>query len=535
MFCKHCGIKIEDNSSFCVNCGKPLMAETIKKPENFKGRKEKVAKINKKKYMPILLVVCLIIASVFSFKYVFNKEIKGKIVNQNKIVETAKTTKENIKEKQPVDIKISQIDTSDFPQIGIYFSILDESGDEILDFKKEKFSLVEKIANGKNYIAQEISAVKKIDENEYSNISLVMDISDSMNEYNNISYAKSSAKNFVESISLNEKNKISILSFNDEQNLLEDFTSDINQLSSSIEDLSAFGRTSLYDTLHLSLLQMNNRIGQKFIVAFTDGRDTSSSLTKDDVIKLSKELGIPIYIIGIGSDIDMSTLTTIAKESGGKYIPIENAQELDKIYLQIFEQQKKQMFITYTSKNLKEQTAWRNFSLKFEDNNYFSETEHQYIPVRISNSQCISNNIIEDIEASSYHIEKHKKESFFYIPENAIDGSYNTAWVENADGHGINEWIKLNFKGTYAINGVNFSNGYKKRNDLFYKNSRIKKLRMQFSDGTYHDIRLDDKFSYIDRIAFDNPKVTSSIKFIILEVYPGSKFDDTCITDIGIF
>lgn len=110
-------------------------------------------------------------------------------------------------------------------------------------------------------------------------------------------------------------------------------------------------------------------------------------------------------------------------------------------------------------------------------------------------AEQISNDIISEVSASSYLQEYYESTGHLvHRPENVIDGSYRTAWVEDASGDGIGEWLKLSFDRTYSINGVSVSNGYKKSSDLYQKNSRAEKIRLHFSDGSYRDYTLKDVF-----------------------------------------
>lgn len=86
-----------------------------------------------------------------------------------------------------------------------------------------------------------------------------------------------------------------------------------------------------------------------------------------------------------------------------------------------------------------------------------------------------------------------------------------------------------------GICSLEVSNGYKQSQDLFYKNGKIKDLRVWFSDGDYEDFVLSDSFSAIEVINFSKSKVTKYVKLQILSTYPGTKYEDTCLTEIGVF
>ena len=58
-------------------------------------------------------------------------------------------------------------------------------------------------------------------------------------------------------------------------------------------------------------------------------------------------------------------------------------------------------------------------------------------------------------------------------------------------------------------------------------------MRVEFSDGESQIIELEDNFIREQEISIDK-KISSYVKLTILEVYSGSKYDDTCIGSISI-
>ncbi len=147
-----------------------------------------------------------------------------------------------------------------------------------------------------------------------------------------------------------------------------------------------------------------------------------------------------------------------------------------------------------------------------------------------------SNSAIASVTSSS-HLEEYYADTGYlhHIAENVIDGSDSTAWIEGVSGDGVGEWIQLDLDGEYVLNGLEIENGYWKSAELYSKNGRVKSLRLTFSDGSSQTFSLNDEFGVLQTIALDAPVVTSSIKIEILEVYPGNKYDDTCITWLNLF
>lgn len=135
----------------------------------------------------------------------------------------------------------------------------------------------------------------------------------------------------------------------------------------------------------------------------------------------------------------------------------------------------------------------------------------------------------DEITASSYLNEKVEK----HAPSNVDDNNYNTSWIEGKDGYGIGEWIMFKRKSPIQISQINIVNGFNKSESLYKSNSRVKRVKVEFSDGTVMEEDLED-YNY-DVIYLDEPIKIDSVKITILDVYKGSKYDDTCLGEVYMF
>lgn len=128
-------------------------------------------------------------------------------------------------------------------------------------------------------------------------------------------------------------------------------------------------------------------------------------------------------------------------------------------------------------------------------------------------------------------------EGSIYAGKSANDLSYKTAWVEGKDGEGIGEYLEYSFKNkSPRIMRIIISNGYIKTEAAWRNNNRVKKLKLYVNGKTYGILQLDD--SRDDQVfevgTFGHNKNGTDLilRFEILEVYKGDKYNDTAITEI---
>ena len=121
-----------------------------------------------------------------------------------------------------------------------------------------------------------------------------------------------------------------------------------------------------------------------------------------------------------------------------------------------------------------------------------------------------------------------------YPASQAVDGDIKTCWVEGVPGYGHNEGIDIVFDDVYDVKGFNIWTGYQKSEDLFYKNTRPVGFMVRSSDGysQYHEIK--DSMG-MQRVEFKKPVKARSILITMMEFRPGSKYEDSCISEISFF
>jgi len=124
-----------------------------------------------------------------------------------------------------------------------------------------------------------------------------------------------------------------------------------------------------------------------------------------------------------------------------------------------------------------------------------------------------------------------------YKAEFANDLSYKTAWVEGKKDEGIGEYLEYYFKNdSPRITEIIISNGYMKSEETWKNNNRVKKLKLYVNGvplGVLNlkDSRTDQYFS-VGTLGHNKNGTDLILKFEILEVYKGSKYNDTAITEI---
>jgi hypothetical protein len=119
-----------------------------------------------------------------------------------------------------------------------------------------------------------------------------------------------------------------------------------------------------------------------------------------------------------------------------------------------------------------------------------------------------------------------------YHSDNILDKNMRTSWVEGAEGNGLGEWFQFDFDQKFVVEGFDILSGYTKSKKIFFINNRIKKAELIFSDGSKESIQFNDTMDW-QSIRF-KPRETEYFRFVIKDIYQGTKYDDTCISEMKV-
>ena len=298
---------------------------------------------------------------------------------------------------------VSQVDTASYPVIKLYLQMKNLSTGQTIDINQfDKFLVAEEL-NG-NLVEKDILNAIQLNEAEKLNINLTADVSGSM-EYE-IDNVKRVMKDFLGHMQFNAGDRASLISFDNNISVDVDFTGDQNKLINAVDRMQLGNMTALYDALYVAVSKTSMEEGAKCVIAFTDGHDNYSSRTANEVIELAKRYKIPVFIIGIGQNLDTDSLINIADTTGGYYQNVTSGGSMEEIYNRIYREQKELYLIEYETDKSSDDTTMRNTYVTYLDDDISMRNEISFTPSFLNekpkdyevllNTSTLKNNEIED-------------------------------------------------------------------------------------------------------------------------------------------
>jgi len=191
--------------------------------------------------------------------------------------------------------------------------------------------------------------------------------------------------------------RVTVVGIKDSARTLHELDGDVQGAGEAIRHTSASGGTALYNALYTTIRQMqkvhaaDGEVRRQAIALFTDGDDTTSLVTFDDLLVLAKQAGIAIYTIALKSPYPQVGLTSqkhfsesefamksLAQETGARSFFPSDISQLAGVYSLITQELSNQYALGYTSNNPRPDGAFRRILVRVDEPNVRTRTRSGY-------------------------------------------------------------------------------------------------------------------------------------------------------------
>jgi VWFA-related protein len=265
--------------------------------------------------------------------------------------------------------------------VSLNVTAVDASNHYITDLEEKNFSVFE------DGVKQELSFFTR--KQQPIALSLLLDSSASMED--KLPTLQTAASNFVKRLKANDLAQV--IDFDSRVEIRQGFTSNQGELQTAIQQTTAGGSTSLYNAIYISLKELakikaggEEDVRRQALVLFSDGEDTSSLISFDEVLELAKRSETAIFTIALrGADTQSKgfheaefVMRQLAQETGGRSFFPSKLDDLNGVYAEIGDELASQYTLGYSSKNGKRDGAYRRIVVQVDRANVTPRTKRGY-------------------------------------------------------------------------------------------------------------------------------------------------------------
>lgn len=236
------------------------------------------------------------------------------------------------------------------------------------DLRREDFAVYE------DGIRQDLSLF--VHERLPLSVTLMLDTSSSMSE--KLAVAQQAATRFL--AVLEPGDRAQVVGFDVRVSTLADFSDDRAALAAAVTRTQARGPTALHNALWTALKSLEREktpglLRRRALVLLSDGEDTASLVTDEQVLELTRKGEAGIYAISLRPERSVDRmrrnfsqaaqlLTTLAQESGGRVYFPSSLSELDDVYGRVAEELRTLYSLGYVSNNGRQDGKWRRIVVR---------------------------------------------------------------------------------------------------------------------------------------------------------------------------
>jgi VWFA-related protein len=268
--------------------------------------------------------------------------------------------------------RVDQSITRTINLVDVLFTVLNRRNKLVPDLEKDNFKVFD------NNVQQTIRFFTRQTDLPLR-IGMLLDTSNSIRD--RIKFEQDAAVNFLYSVLRRNKDAAFVMTFDDEPQILQDFTGEADKLRDQIVNTRAGGGTAIYDAVYQACEKQLSHpprppgdepdVVRRVMILISDGDDNLSTRTRAEAIEMAQRYSVVIYAISTSTQwvslsqtdpkkmADRKThktegdkiLEDLAEETGGRAFYPYHVDDLDQSFQDIGDELRNQYSIAYNPAN----------------------------------------------------------------------------------------------------------------------------------------------------------------------------------------
>ncbi|HEY6250328.1 MAG TPA: VWA domain-containing protein [Candidatus Angelobacter sp.] len=261
--------------------------------------------------------------------------------------------------------------TTQVDVVNVVFTVMNDDGKFVKDLTQNQFRILDNNRPPKEITSFEAQTGLPL------RVGLLVDASNSVRD--RFKFEQQAAIEFVQQSLTPDTDKAMVLAFDEIYEVMQDFTNDIDKLSSGIRKISPGGSTALWDSVYYACREKLMKEGsanpvRRVIVLISDGNDTQSHVYRKEAIDMAQRAEVAIFTIstslGTNNPDGDHNLRLLADATGGRsFFPVA-IQDVETAFVTIQHELRSQYSISYKPQDFVPNGQYRTISIKTIHHDY---------------------------------------------------------------------------------------------------------------------------------------------------------------------
>jgi Ca-activated chloride channel homolog len=238
-------------------------------------------------------------------------------------------------------------------EVNVVFTVVDKDGRFVRDLKQEQFKILD------NHLPPQRILDFRAQTDLPLYVGLLIDSSNSIRD--RFQFEKDAASEFLYDVIRPRSDAAFVLAFDEQWDLTQDFTGDLDKLRNGVKGIQAGGGTALWDAVYYAcreklMKEPARNAVRRAIILVSDGDDNASRVYREEAIDMAQRAEVIIYTI---STTLMNThtkgdddLKRLAEATGGRAFFPTRLDDVSAAFADIQEELRSQYSISYRAQNL---------------------------------------------------------------------------------------------------------------------------------------------------------------------------------------
>lgn len=143
-----------------------------------------------------------------------------------------------------------------------------------------------------------------------------------------------------------------LVTFSHEVMLREALTQDVERLTRALTRVAPQGETAVIDGSYAAMMLGETDVGRDLLIVFSDGVDTASWLTADQVIDAARRVDVVVYGVSVRGTDEPEFLGKLCEVTGGSLFQVESTRDLSDAFVDIFDEFRNRYLLSYSPQSV---------------------------------------------------------------------------------------------------------------------------------------------------------------------------------------
>lgn len=249
--------------------------------------------------------------------------------------------------------------------VNVVFTVQDDDGRFVQQLTRDQFRILDDRKPPKEITSFEAQTGLPL------RVALIIDASNSVRD--RFKFEQQAATEFLQQTLDVKADKAMVEAFDEVYEVVQDFTNNLDKLSSSLRTISPGGSTAMWDAVYYACREKLMKLQEtgpvrNVIVLISDGNDTQSHVYRQEAIDMALRAGVTVYTVSTSLGFSRTegdhNLQVLADATGGQAFYPAAIDDVETSFVHIQHELRSQYAVSYKPDNFVPNGEFRTISIK---------------------------------------------------------------------------------------------------------------------------------------------------------------------------